>query len=648
MTQKALIAIQAGRELGLKGVWLYALYQAGLRSGYYRLRTPHRPFPPERAPSLHLEAIPLPSAERLQRLLAGKADEITAEADEIVRGRLRLFGGEWGELQLAPPVKPVHWSRRHAPSGDVKLLWEPARFGWVFALGRAYLLTDDERYPQAFWQRWEEFQDANPVNRGPNWESGQEVALRLIALGWAARLFADSAQTTAGRKARLTASLIDHARRIPPTLIYARAQNNNHLVSEAAGLYAAGILLTGLPEAQRWKSLGRRWLNRALQSQIEEDGEYAQHSTNYQRMVLQLALFAEALARRTGEFLPSATMERLGAATLWLLAHFDPNSGRAANLGHNDGSNPLPLAAAEFTDYRPVLQAASLAFLGRPVLKPGGWDEYPAWLDLPETTALMTNRYPIPWRIERLNEWAILRARRYSTRPAHADQLHVDLWFKGHNILMDAGTYSYNAPPPWENGLVSAGVHNSLTLDGEEPMRRAGRFLWLEWDQAEPDPAETVPGQRLTAWREGYARLGWRHRRRLEWLAPGRWQVTDELQALRPITGAHQAVLHWLLPDGEWLLEGQTLVLTLPETQLSVAIEWTPEGVIGTWLRLVRGGEVVFGPPDKCDKLGWYSFTYMSRVPALSFQVGFEFSQPVTIKTGIHLESRLAKKWNSA
>jgi len=29
-----------------------------------------------------------------------------------------------------------------------------------------------------------------------------------------------------------------------------------------------------------------------------------------------------------------------------------------------------------------------------------------------------------------------------------------------------------------------AGVHNSLTVDGQDPMQRAGRFLWLRWAQA--------------------------------------------------------------------------------------------------------------------------------------------------------------------
>ncbi len=31
----------------------------------------------------------------------------------------------------------------------------------------------------------------------------------------------------------------------------------------------------------------------------------------------------------------------------------------------------------------------------------------------------------------------------FKTRPAQMDQLHVDLWHKGINVLCDSGTYSY-------------------------------------------------------------------------------------------------------------------------------------------------------------------------------------------------------------
>ncbi len=638
MFKKIRLGILAARELGFKQLWQFGMYQVGLRSGYYRLRTPSRQLPVEQVPTLKLALLPLPDPAELRRLLTGRIEEVINRADEVAAGKVRLFGGEAVPLELVPQDKTKHWTRSQVVQSDIKQIWEPARFGWVFDLGRAYLLSQDERYPEVFWQRWEEFQAGNPANLGPNWQSAQEVALRLIALFWAARLFWTSVHSTADRKAQLAASLVDHARRIPVTLAYARAQNNNHLVSEAVGLYVAGVLMADFPEAPSWKQLGWEWLNRALQSQIEDDGEYIQHSTNYHRLVLQLALLVNTLSKSTGQFLPSATAERLGAATRWLLGHFDPQSGGVSNLGHNDGANPLPLSFADYKDYRPVIQAASLAFLGRPALPAGAWDEYPLWLGMAQGlhTAMRSGS---DWRIDRMDEWATLRARRYTSRPAHADQLQVDLWYHGQNILLDPGTYSYNRLAPWDNGLADSAVHNAITIDWQEPMLRAGRFLWLDWAQGYLDRDDCVENTRISAYHDGYARLGLRHQRSLEWLGQGSWKVTDKIFSDHPTLPVnHMAVLHWLLPDGEHDLQENGLRLTLSGLRVTISVQWSPEGVSAAWTRLVRAGKVLAGPVGDVERFGWFSPTYSVLVPAISFQVGLTCQQPVTISTTIQID----------
>ena len=70
--------------------------------------------------------------------------------------------------------------------------------------------------------------------------NGQEVAIRLMVFIWASQAFQDAAASTPERHARLIQSMAVHATRILPTLIYARSQNNNHLILEAAALFTAG------------------------------------------------------------------------------------------------------------------------------------------------------------------------------------------------------------------------------------------------------------------------------------------------------------------------------------------------------------------------------------------------------------------------
>src|SRR5512142_382699 len=94
--------------------------------------------------------------------------------------------------------------------------------------------------------------------------NGQEAAIRLMSLLWAAQIFDGAAVSTAERNALLRRSIMEHAARIPPTLVYARSQNNNHLITEAAALFAAGATL----DQPEWQTEGWHWLNHAVQSQI--------------------------------------------------------------------------------------------------------------------------------------------------------------------------------------------------------------------------------------------------------------------------------------------------------------------------------------------------------------------------------------------
>jgi hypothetical protein len=495
--ERARVYWQAAHELGLRRVAWYALYRLGHVSGHYRRVTRVRPWGAGQPDERPLPAV-LEVPELSQVLDAEAQAELLAEADEIVGGQVRLFGGEAVPLELCPPGAGVHWTAAERVPGveDIKFVWEPARLGWAYPLGRAYRLTGQENYAETFWLRLEEFLRCNPPNQGPNWASAQEAALRILALAFAGQVFAGSAHSTAERMGRLREIMAVHARRIPSTLPYARAQNNNHWISEAVGLYTAGVTLAGHAQAGRWKRQGWDELHFALQNQIDAAGEYVQHSTNYHRLMLQAALWAWAAARLAGDEFPAASLERLGAATRWLYAHYDALSGRAANLGHNDGAYIQPLAGGGYGDYRPVLQAAALAFLGKPALPPGAWDEYSRWLGLPapEGSPTMTRLGTAPYRLGDARCWATLRVAQFEDRPAHADQLHVDLWWQGYNVALDAGTFRYSAPPPWDNRLGSTLVHNTVTIDGNDQMRRVGRFLWIDWAQGKIVESGPEPG----------------------------------------------------------------------------------------------------------------------------------------------------------
>lgn len=628
------LAFKAASQLGPRQTFWYAYYQLGLRAGFWQKMTPAQTNQP--LPLAIHSPFPMPHRQTLAAVLGEHRNELLVEADEITAGQIRMFGGPPVPLLLSPPGPLKHWSvsesiRSSDEPTDIKYLWEPARFGWAYTLGRAFLLTGNETYPAVFWRYFEDFLIANPPNLGPNWSSGQEVALRLIALLFAARVFNHSSESTPARMNLLAGAVAAHASRIPPTLSYARAQHNNHLISEALGLAFAGLALPDHPRAAAWKELGWKTLLEALTSQIAPDGTYAQHSMNYHRLMLQATL----LGSLTGGRYPQTVQQRLAAATRWLLAQLDPPSGNVPNYGNNDGANILPLAAGDFCDYRPTAQAAARAFLGHPALPPGPWDEMSLWLGLPTTAAPPLSPLPESPAIHRLGDarsWAVLRAVQYTSRPAHADQLHVDLWWQGENVALDAGTYRYTAASPWDNSLAHTRVHNTVEVNHHSQMQRAGRFLWLDWAQAKRINT-AANSETIAAEHDGYRALGILHRRILARISPENWRIEDQLLPYFGRQPDHRSIapytfrLHWLLPDYPYALTGATLRLSSPNggtislTLTQSASGETQQPHTTAQISLVRAGQVIFGAAESEPTLGWYSPTYGVKIPALSFSL---------------------------
>ncbi|GAG66161.1 unnamed protein product, partial [marine sediment metagenome] len=221
--------------------------------------------------------------------------------------------------------------------------------------------------------------------------------------------------------------------------------------------------------------------------------------------MLQIALWVNALSEKSIQGIEPTpanygfskeSSQRLSSATLWLLAVLDQHNGCVPNLGPNDGAYILPLTVCSYSDFRPVLQAAACAFLGEQPFPAGQWDEMNLWLrdnwqgergrgNTPNhQSAIPAHKSPQVLHNTSNDSWAYIRVAQFSDRPGHADQLHVDLWWRGLNIAQDAGTYSYNAQSPWDNALTHTSVHNTLTVNECDQMTPASRFLYLDWAQA--------------------------------------------------------------------------------------------------------------------------------------------------------------------
>ena len=626
MKSRFFIGIKYLRQFGIRPLALYALYKFGLMTGHYKRLTPiidNQDLNIKLSNTIRL--FPLPNREQLSQTLGEEGrDILLKEADEILNGNVRIFGESTSlNFNLNQPLQ--HWTAYETNHtllssfiffhNDLKFLWEPARFGWAFTLGRAYHLTQDPKYAEAFWKSFESFTGSNPVNTGPHWMNGQEVAIRLLSFVWADHVFETASTSSEKRRAALHQSVSQHASRIVPTLVYARAQNNNHLVTEAAALYTAGLLIKN----KTWRSLGWKWLNWSFQNQIGDFGEYIQHSANYHRVMLQAALWINFIKQ---DVFSARTSQAIARSAHWLFSLLDDASGLTPNLGANDGALIFPLSVTDFRDQRPTVQAASRAFL-RTNLSPGVWDELSLWFGLSANGRVINSDAYLTENLRGRNSWGYLRVSRFKSRLSHIDQLHFDLWWRGLNITQDAGTYLYNAGPPWDNPLVTTLVHNTVTVDGRDQMTRAGRFLVLDWANAYSkniiESEDNILG-RVRAYHRGYHDV--KHERTITVYQDERWAVADKLTARS--RSAHVYRLHWLLPDYEWKMDdresGFGLRIKSPYGWITLQITSDSRMSNSEYrVSLVRAGELVYGQRDVQPYEGWVSRIYGQKSPALSF-----------------------------
>lgn len=317
----------------------------------------------------------------------------------------------------------------------------------------------------------------------------------------------------------------------------------------------------------------------------------------------------------------------------------DDKTGQTPNYGHNDGAHVLPLSECAFDDFRPAIQAANFLATRKRLFPPGPWDEELVFLFGDEARATHDSPSPV---VERMsmdfdsggyytlhgeNSWAMVRCHTYRDRPGQCDSLHMDLWWRGINVLRDCGTYRYFVAnrPDMERYYKSLAAHNTVELDGAEPFEEVTRFLQVPWPKAQKrhfvdnhDGTTIFEGERYD-----YDRKPWNvlHRRCVVAFPGDVWVMIDDVLG----AGHHAATLRWHLLDAPYEVSETRRRVTLDTGEGKVALAVCSKG------GAVRRLEVVRGRDERGNVQGFASTYYGFAEPIPVVEVEIAGALPLRV-----------------
>jgi len=556
-------------------------FRQELSDAYGYARPPEVDLDPNFGPRLKL-----PDPQAVARALEGTefAADVIALAGQIRAHRFPIFGMT---LDTGPEIP---WRRDHRSgvetdlryfrripyldarrSGDHKLIWELNRHQHLVTLAQAFCLTEDAANLAEIRAQLESWSAANPYNRGINWASALEVALRALSWIWAFHLTGD--KMIAEFRVKWLRELYRHGCYIERNLSFYFSPNT-HLLGEALALHALGLFFAGLPRAARWEQLGAVVMREQMERQVRADGSHVEQSSYYHLYATDMFLLHAILAKPDREY-----MDKLARMLDYLHALAGP-SRMLPFLGDDDGGRL-------FHPYgdRSHFARATIA-TGSVVLERADWEWHVEdlhsqavwWLS---ATALDREPGSGMWGSRLFSDvgTAILTADAnqvivdagpfgpWSGGHSHADTLSIVVRSGAGEILIDPGTFTYVGEQKWRDWFRGTEAHNTVRIDRRDQAVAAGPFRWNEHPQVSILSWKTNATRDLLEAECRYR--GFTHRRSVEFQKPDVILIVDEIDGP---PGEHEIEQLWHLgslearerlelPEGAELVESRRSIV---------------------------------------------------------------------------------------
>lgn len=443
------------------------------------------------------------------QLIKNPNPELKEKATKILNGEIFFFSSEWKNLGkdydwVTNPETNFqydiskHWSEINdfnPLNGDIKYVWEKSRFNYLLTIMR-YDYHFNENHAAFIFSEIESWIDANPVNQGPNWKCSQEISLRLFNWMYVLQFYKNSSVLTETLWDKIQNVIYWSLHHTYNHINFSRiAVRNNHAITETLALTISDLLFPFIPETKKWAKVGKKWLEQEIDYQVYDDGTFLQFSMNYHRVLIQLFSFGISLTDKHNKPFSKLVYNKAYKSLNFLYQCLQKENGFLPNYGANDGALFFPLSENQYRDYRPQLNTLHVILTGEKLFEEKEVQEDVQWVKngnepkhnfekLTQKTGVISFKNGGYYICRTETAFTFIRCGSHKDRPSHADNLHVDVWVKGKNILRDSGTYKYNTDKEIGNYFTGTKGHNTVVVNNGSQMLKGSRFIWFHWSQS--------------------------------------------------------------------------------------------------------------------------------------------------------------------
>jgi len=426
--------------------------------------------------------------------------QLAEKANKILQHHTQFFSNQWIDLGkdydwITNPDTHYkydisnHWSNINdfnQENGDIKYVWEKSRFSFLLTLIR-YDYHFEKDSSEFVFQEINSWIDANPINQGPNWKCSQEISLRTFNWLYAIYFYKNSDFLTEALWQKMMNVLYWQMHHVYHHIDFSRiAVRNNHAITETLALSLTEILFPFFEESKKWSKKGRKYFEQEINYQIYPDGAFIQHSMNYHRVLIQLLSFGLSITQKANKPFSENVYKKAYKTLGFLYQFIQPKNGNLPNYGHNDGALFFPLSDAEFRDYRSQLNTLHQILTAKPLFETA--EDFFSFskpiynfksLELKFGITSFTNSGYYLFRTN--SSFTFVKCSNYKDRPAQSDNLHIDIWHNGENVIRDSGSYKYNTDEENSNYFFGTKSHNTVMIENHNQMLKGGRFIWYYW-----------------------------------------------------------------------------------------------------------------------------------------------------------------------